>query len=136
MSNVVNISEAANLALHAAIILAANPGKPLSIPDIVGRLQVSDNHLSKVMQRLTRAGIVSSTRGRNGGFLLRGDPAQVTLLDVYEAIEGPQAPKKCLLTTPRCCGECVFADFTASVNEMFARRLRSLKLSDVTGTFR
>jgi DNA-binding IscR family transcriptional regulator len=44
--------------------------------------------LPKVLQRLAQVGFLSSTRGPNGGFVLRKKPADINLLQIYEAIEG------------------------------------------------
>src|SRR5688572_10228153 len=46
-------------------------------------------YLRKIMQRLSRARIVRSERGRAGGFSLRVPAHRITLLQVVEAIEGP-----------------------------------------------
>jgi Rrf2 family protein len=46
-------------------------------------------YLRKVLQRLTRARLVDSERGRGGGFKLARDPSKITLLHIVEAIEGP-----------------------------------------------
>jgi Rrf2 family protein len=101
------ISDAANLAFHAMLILAREPGGgQLSVADMARRLGVSENHLAKVMQRLAKVGLVKSRRGPGGGFTLRRLAAQVRLLDIYVAIEGPLPRGRCLLDKPVCDGTC------------------------------
>jgi len=46
-------------------------------------------YLLKILQQLVRAQVLSSERGRGGGFLLRKPASQTNLLDIVEAIEGP-----------------------------------------------
>ena len=58
MASIVQISEAASLALHSMALLAASPDRPLTVKDITARTGVSEAHLSKVMQRLAKAGLV------------------------------------------------------------------------------
>lgn len=52
--------------------------------------------ISKVLQQLVRAGMLTSSRGMGGGFALGVDPAKVTLLDVVEKMEGPLQMNLCL----------------------------------------
>jgi len=96
MPGVLRISEAASLGMHAMVLLASDRGRVLSAHEVAARLNASEAHLSKVMQRLGRAGLVQSVRGPRGGFSLARSPDAVTLLEVYEAALGepalPQAP--------------------------------------------
>jgi Rrf2 family protein len=64
--------------------------------EISERQKIPASFLSKIFQNLSRAGIVSSSRGTGGGFMLVKDPAEITLLDVVEAIEGQIALNMCL----------------------------------------
>jgi Rrf2 family protein len=50
-------------------------------------------YLRKILQRLVRSGILASGRGRRGGFRLVRDPAQVSLLELFESIHGPIGPE-------------------------------------------
>jgi Rrf2 family protein len=63
---------------------------------------VPTNFLSKVLQRLVRAGMVRSQRGSGGGFALAIPAARVSLLDVVQAIEGPIRLNQCLIEGPTC----------------------------------
>ena len=136
MAGVVHISEAANLAIHTMILMAADVEQPLRVNQAAEVLPVSDNHLAKVLQRLGKAGLVTSMRGPQGGFRLARAAAEITLLQVYEAIEGPLPKATCLLGMPQCSGNCVLGDFVASANETFRTRLESTRLSDVAGVLK
>ena len=91
MASIIQISEAASLALHSMVLLAASPERSLTVKEITGRTLVSEAHLSKVMQRLAKAGLVKSTRGPKGGFVLGDSGLSISLLSIFEAIEGPVA---------------------------------------------
>ena len=59
-----------DFAFRVLIYLALEPERRATISDIAGRYGVSKNHLMKVVNQLARAGIVTASRGRNGGLLL------------------------------------------------------------------
>lgn len=130
------MSEAANLALHALMLLAADPSRPVQTREVCEALSASRNHLEKVMQRLVRAGLVTSTRGPRGGFVLAKAPAKVTLLHVYEAIEGEVEHHACLLGKKRCTGECMLGDLVSRANAEITDRLGRTRLSDVANAFK
>ncbi len=134
-TGVVNISEAANLGLHSMILMAADPEKALRVNQATEVLPVSENHLAKVMQRLVHAGLVTSTRGPQGGFKLAKAPGEITLLEIFEALEGTLEVHACLLGLPKC-GHCVLGDFVVSTNEQFRKKLASTRLSDVAGALK
>lgn len=136
MGGVIHISEAANLGLHAMILMASAPDRPLRVNQACEVLPGSENTLAKVMQRLGRAGLVHSTRGPQGGFTLALPPAKVTLLDIYEAIEGPIAGHACLFGRPRCEGSCVLGDFVTQTNTDFKAQLKRTRLADVAGALK
>ena len=136
MASVLRISEAASLALHTMVLLAARPDELLSAGRIASALGVSEAHLSKVLQRLGRVGLVRSVRGRAGGFALGRRPEQVTLLEVYEAIEGPLSSGTCLLSRPICGAErCILDRLLVSVNGQVRRHLSAARLSKLADRF-
>ena len=102
MASLINISEAASLALHAAAVLAACDEGSMTTAAIAEELGVSEAHLAKVLQRLSKVGLVKGTRGPGGGFRLVRRPERTTLLDIYEAMEGPITLDQCLFGHPVC----------------------------------
>jgi len=135
MPSVMKISEAASLALHTMALLADSPGVWISLREIAEALGVSENHLAKVLQRLVRRGLLVSTRGPRGGFRLAVEPERVTLLDVYEAIEGPYRVRGCMFAHPRCEGECIVGGLIGSVNRQVKETLANASLSDLPALF-
>lgn len=130
------ISEAASLALHTVVLLACNEQQRLSTREIAGILNGSEAHLAKVLQRLSRAGIVNSTRGPKGGFNLSKPADRISLLDVWEAIEGPLEPSNCLLDKPICTGSmCLLGNLLSSVTGHIREYLELTKLSDLNTIF-
>lgn len=132
MSEVFKISDAASLAFHAMAFLAEDPGRMLQTKEIAARFQVSENHLSKVLQRLTKSGLIKAVRGPHGGFQMDKDPNLVTLLNVYEAIEGPLETTNCLLGSPVCgWTNCVLGNLLRNVNGEIKEYLTKTRLGDL-----
>jgi Rrf2 family protein len=118
------------------VMLAARPDRPLSTREVAEELRVSEAHLSKVLQRLAKAGLVNSTRGPHGGFVLAHDAHDISLLEVYETIDGPICTADCLLNEPTCEGQaCIMGDLVKSVNEQMRRYLSDTHLDEVTEVY-
>jgi Rrf2 family protein len=132
MANALRISEATSLALHTTVLLAAHSDGLLSTREIAATLGVSEAHLSKVLQRLGRVGLVKSIRGPRGGFRLGKPGDKITLLDVYQAIEGRLAAHACLLGARVCRGEqCVLGGLLGAVNKQLKDYLAQTRLSEL-----
>jgi Rrf2 family nitric oxide-sensitive transcriptional repressor len=133
MSTVLKISEATSLALHSTALLAQKPGRLVSTKEIASELKVSEAHLSKVLQRLSRVGIVKAIRGPSGGFALGKPASEIALVDIYESIEGPFVDSKCLLDLQVCNGNgCILGGFLGLVDKQFREYLTKTKLSELS----
>jgi len=80
------ISQTAEYALRAVAFLATCNGTPTNRRDIAEVTQVPQDYLTKVMQELDRAGIVSAQRGPGGGYTLAVDPGELSVHAVVTAI--------------------------------------------------
>ncbi len=70
--------------------------EPVSARTLAARLGVPGELLSKVLQRLQRAGLVTAVRGARGGYRLQRPLSEISLRDVIEASHGPLAVVDCL----------------------------------------
>jgi Rrf2 family protein len=132
MQSVLRISQAASLALHTMAFLAENPERQISTKEIASTLRRSEFHLAKVLQRLTRAGLVTSVRGPRGGFMLRDGWEELTLLEIYEAIEGPLPPGHCIAGERICNREqCLMGGLVRNVTQQVADYLSQTRLGQV-----
>jgi Rrf2 family protein len=77
-------------------------GSIVSADDIAGKLSIPKEFVSKILQSLTESGIVSSRKGKSGGFSLARDPKKIKLLDVVAAIDGLSMFNNCVLGFPKC----------------------------------
>lgn len=117
MSSILKITEASSLALHSSVIFAREKDRMVSAKEISKELNVSYDHLSKVLQRLAKMGIVKSLRGPDGGFKLVKNPADIKLMELYEAIEGRFNYQNCLLGKNVCKStKCVLGKLSEKIN--------------------
>jgi len=131
MSNsLLKISEAASIGLHAMIELAKHNDRLISVKEISATLDISANHLSKVMQRLCKAEYVESIKGFNGGFRLLIDIDKVTFLEIFELFDGKIHDNSCLFSKTKCFQECIFGDLITSINTQVKAKFENTKLSD------
>ena len=122
--------------MHALGLLASRPGEPISCRAIATELGGSEAHLSKVLQRLVKVGLLASVRGPKGGFSLTREPGEVMLLEVFEAIEGPIEPVQCLFSEPRCDGsDCALGQVISDVNRTFSEYLSERSIKDIATVF-
>ncbi|OQA00742.1 MAG: iron-responsive transcriptional regulator [Bacteroidetes bacterium ADurb.Bin408] len=132
MSKIINISEAATLALHSMALIAGSE-KMLNAIDIAQKMHFSKNHLSKVLQMLVRRDYLSSIRGPKGGFRLKKEAQEITLLEIYEIFEGKISSQECAIHNKTACPllECVFGGLTCRFSLEFENYLKHKKLSEL-----
>ncbi len=135
MRNLLRITDAAVLAIHAMALLA-HTDEPLPAARIAGAMGASEAHVSKVLQRLAKLGMISSVRGPRGGFWLETDPAKMMLLQVFEAVDGPIAEETCLLDHPVCGTPeaCPVRGLASEIRDLVVQRLGDLSLMDLDMT--
>jgi len=99
-------SRTSQYAIQALIYLATQPrGQPVLNREIADSLGVPTAYLAKILQDLSRGHILDSTRGRRGGFILRGGAEQASLLDIVLLLDGIRVERECLLGLKQCSDE-------------------------------
>jgi Rrf2 family protein len=76
------------LGAHLLTLLAGSPGQILSAETMSESTRANPVHSRRVLGQLRRAGLVASRPGPRGGWQLTGDPAGITLADVWDAVHG------------------------------------------------
>jgi Rrf2 family protein len=97
------LTRAADYAVRVMIHLAKTPrGMRVSLPALAGATGAPDSFLSKVLQSLARARLVTSQRGPAGGFQISEHGRQTSMREVIEAIDGPMNLNVCLGSDQGC----------------------------------
>ncbi|QGZ96226.1 RrF2 family transcriptional regulator [Terricaulis silvestris] len=99
-------------ALRAMIDLAraaaTRPGQPVVIGDIAERQSIPPRFLEAILLELRGNALVTSQRGKAGGYQLAKPASAISFADVIRAIEGPLAPTPCTsLTAYKRCADCL-----------------------------
>ncbi len=90
-------------ALRLVANLAGRSGQgPVSSRLLASEEDVSTQLTSKLLQRLSRAGLVRSSMGPQGGFVLAKKPAQISVASVIHTIQGPIIINRCVQKRPDC----------------------------------
>jgi Rrf2 family protein len=99
---VLKLTKKADYGLIALRHLASIPGATASTKDIADAYHLPVPLLAKVLQQLTRAGILRSVAGTNGGYKLSRDARRISALEVVRAIDGPVILTHCFTEHGTC----------------------------------
>jgi len=130
------LTRAADYALRVLTFLATEPERERALlPDLAKATASPESFLSKVLQALTKARMVSSRRGKSGGFILLPRGLQASVKDVIEAIDGPIRLNICLSTGRSCPrkNSCVTHPVWIKAQEAMMEVLTSASIADLAG---
>jgi len=99
------LSKACTYGVLASLYVAREASRSrgyVSIGRMSKELNISFHFLTKILQQLTSAGILTSMKGPKGGVALKRDPKEISLVDVVVAIDGMGLFTDCLLGLPGC----------------------------------
>lgn len=81
--------------LRMLMLMSSDPERAYSTAELADELALSRNHLTKIMQKLAKAGVVETRRGGGGGARLARSPADIRLGDLVAVLEEGQALVEC-----------------------------------------
>jgi len=90
-------SRTVEYAMRAMVALAAGDGRPMTTRQIAETMKVPQSYLSKVLQSQVRAGLVHSTRGLRGGFVLARKPEDLNMMEILNAVSPYKRIESCPL---------------------------------------
>lgn len=132
MNNMLAISEATSIAIHLCTRLTTTGTELYSSRKIAEEYDFSMNHLAKVVQRLVKAGVLESSRGKFGGIRLKKPADQISVTELNEILAEPD-DRGCLLDRRICPGcKCSFGKWLQSENKKIADSLRSTTIKDIS----
>jgi FeS assembly SUF system regulator len=133
----IRISKLADYACLIMGVFARNPGGFPSATVISHQLKLGLATVRKILQILSKSGLLTASRGSTGGYQLARAASEITLLEIVEAIDGPLALTDCC--SGQSCqikAECQGQMGWRRVNEVVQRALQMQKLTDFMGGHR
>ena len=93
-------------AIKAVVYLAVKKdGERVATNELTRRLNIPYHFVAKILQNLTKKGLLRSAKGPRGGFSLALPADKITLFDIVDAIDGTAFTRSCLLGFPECSGK-------------------------------
>ncbi len=121
------ITRQADYALRAMVYLARlGPDERAATKKIAEVQKIPPSFLAKIISQLSIAGLIDTSRGAHGGVLLARPAAQISLLEVVEAIDGPIALNDCTVSPGKCdnAGNCPLHEIWQEVQDDLVAKLR------------
>ena len=125
-------------ALRAMVHLAGhyangNGNAQVSTRTIATEQSISYQLACKLMQKLQKAGLVKSSMGPRGGFKLNKPPAEISLLQIVEIIQGPVSINRCLVASDACerQQDCPIRDKLVGLQNYFGQYLTDITFANV-----
>ena len=135
MARLLPLSRGCQYAVQTVALLSLQPvGTVFGRREVSKQVKVTSAFLSKILQTLTKAGLLRSHRGIQRGYSLSRSPARISLLGVVEAYDGPLGHEACLLDNYKLCpGEtvCAIHDQRMRIQKQLTRELASVSIVDV-----
>ena len=126
------LSQTAIYALRAMGFLASlDAGEPVLSSLIAKEMEIPQNFLSKILNRLTQAGIIEAIRGRNGGVKLAKPAKEIQLYDVVNLFMTVDDYKKCMLGLNQCDGSCGLHLRWRIISEQFDKILNETTIDQI-----
>ena len=135
----VRMSSGVEWALHCCVVLG-QASEPVPATQLATLHGVSPSYLAKVLQALSRSGIVRSTQGAVGGYQLTSAPTELSVLDVVLAVDGDEPAFRCteirqrgpLAARPQDCGRpCAVARAMAAAEAAWRAALAATTIADI-----
>jgi Rrf2 family transcriptional regulator, cysteine metabolism repressor len=106
---------------------------PLSLAAIAAREEISVKYLESLLGMLRSAGLVRSARGAQGGYVLARSPQEISLRDIFEVLEGPEAFVPCTDDALACSrwADCVTKEVWAQMYAAAMQVLQGTSLADL-----
>ena len=131
------ITKQADYALRAIVYLARlEKDDKASTSKIANAQNIPPSFLAKIISQLSIAGLIHTSRGARGGVALARNPAEISVLDVIQAIDGPVILNECTENPDSCPfhKSCPMFKIWCETREMLVKKLSGATFSSINVT--
>ena len=129
------VSTRGRYAIRVMIDLAEHMnGKYIPMKEIADRQDVSLKYMTKIMQALTKSGMLDGQHGKGGGYKLNRDPEEYRVGDILRLTEGTLAPIACIDETDCKCDrsfECRTRPMWNELDKLISEYLDGITIADL-----
>jgi Rrf2 family protein len=114
------------------------PDRQIMLDELVSGTDLPRDFLAKVFQKLVKGGILASSKGRGGGFRLARPLHEITLMNIVEAIEGPQPLDGCVVGLVACNDQmpCSQHDLYKPIRQRLKDYMNTTTLADLAASLK
>ena len=129
------VSTKGRYAIRVMLDLAVNnTGEYIPLKDVSERQGITLKYLEQIITQLSRAGLVKSARGAQGGYMLAKEPQEYTVGEILRLLEGNLAPVACVDDTKDACtraDECVTMEVWREIKDAVNKVVDNITLADL-----
>ncbi len=96
------LSKTSEYAVRILSLMACDTSRSYSAKELIEKLRISDKYLRRLMTSLTKAGLIFSTQGRNGGYSFAKKSSEISIAKIIDVVEGTEKYFGCILGFERC----------------------------------
>lgn len=129
------ITRDTDYAIRAVMAIAGKKGEVCDVTELVRELKTPKPFLRKILQRLQRAGVLTSYKGKGGGFTLKKRIENLRLTDIIIIFQGSLKLNECVLKRHLCPNraKCPIRKKILGIESHVINELKSVKLGDLIG---
>jgi len=126
------LTKSTDFALRVVVHLASQE-QPVTMPQLSQKLRVPYHNLSKLVQVLSKAGVLQTRQGKNGGVLLQQSASHISLKTVIDIIDGPTRLSDCLSNKELCSltHECRLRSVFSTIQSQIDLLFDGVKIADI-----
>lgn len=127
------ITRDTDYALRALVFLAKHKGVKVSVSDLVRELQIPRPFLRKIFQILNKEGILHSSKGSGGGFLLAKPLGEIFLVDLMRILQGEFRLNECFFKKAKCPNikRCILRKKITNIEKYVISQLKDISLASL-----